>query len=90
MSYYVIIYSYGQFSKLTVYSTSLDQGSLFNRRFFFWFLNDQVRFLDDTDQCSSLFSPSFYNMYFFLGRTWHNKIEQSLMGCHFDCRFICC
>lgn len=34
MSYYVITYSYGQFSKLTVYSTSLDLTSLFNKGFF--------------------------------------------------------
>ena len=49
MCYYVIMYSYGQFSKLTVYSTRLNLTSLSNKRLF---LNDQEPFVYDTDQCN--------------------------------------
>ena len=49
MSYYVIMYNYGQFTKLTVYSTSLDLTSLSNKGFFF---NEQEHVLYDTDQCN--------------------------------------
>ena len=91
-SYYVIMYSYGQFSKLTVYSISLDQRSLFNIgifEFFFWILNDQEHFLHVYDPASAIHVLFFFTCNFFL-QDAPFTIEHSLVGCQFDWRFICC